>query len=393
MKPVKKCRPLEAHAGTDVDEIDGWETMVTIPATASYASLLAHRRPKSHPSIAPLSGTDTDRIDMDEVLKSHPLAEVFAASLRTGSRGATDSDELDLDIEETEPEWIGDAVNEVASLKRETGVQPEVTIRATRGWPSPARTYEVTLRSATCVIRAKDEDVHRALDRAFEAFRAQEQQQLKRRVQASAPTRLPATRAHARSSDSTSVQSDAPDSRSPDSRSPDSRPSDSRSPDSGSADASPLDASEVREKENPRVHVQKPPRVEQPDMAPTRTPDFTLDAPPAAHHRPLLALVDDSLPHLEASVAAQSNDYFWEDLDCHRGVFLATYKEIPVGTTVRITVHLPGADFTTLATVAWVRPCLEHCWPGLGLKLQTNDRINNIIARFSRFRPSLFHTV
>ena len=62
-------------------------------------------------------------------------------------------------------------INEmVRSFAAGTGVEPQVAIRATRGWPKPARIYEVTVATAQQVVRTKDVDVHRALDQAFQAL-------------------------------------------------------------------------------------------------------------------------------------------------------------------------------------------------------------------------------
>ena len=98
---------------------------------------------------------------------------------------------------------------------------------------------------------------------------------------------------------------------------------------------------------------------------------------------------------LEASIAARSESAFWEGLDGEQGVFLATYEELPVGTQVDLTVHLPGGvSFVNAAEVRFVRSGNERTWPGLGLELQeTSAEAARAIARFARVRPSLFYAM
>lgn len=101
----------------------------------------------------------------------------------------------------------------------------------------------------------------------------------------------------------------------------------------------------------------------------------------------------EELAALEVSIARESESAVWEGLDGELGVFLATYDELPIGTEVRLTVHLTGERaFETRARVAWLRNA-PGLWPGLGLRLLENrPDVWFRLQRFShRCRPPMFH--
>ena len=278
--------PSHRVGSVAVDQIDNWEQMATRPATAHYAALQARTQPgvgKSETHDEDESGlrvspsiTDTTRIDMLEVLRGHPMASHFSGFAPANDELvalAAESEELDIDVEETEPEWV----------------RPPTT-------PIPVRRSQVA-----ALGRPKAVPARRVL-----------------------PPPPPAPAAVGR-------------------------------------------------------WVSGPAAVRE---------DQTLPQPSS---KPRLSIVDDDPLHLEASIAATTQDTFWEGLEGELGVFLATYTELPVGTEVVVTVYLPGAEFTAKATVAWTRRRLDGLWPGLGLALQPSQEIEALIRRFSRFRPSLFH--
>ncbi|MCA9615528.1 MAG: hypothetical protein KC586_22385 [Myxococcales bacterium] len=96
---------------------------------------------------------------------------------------------------------------------------------------------------------------------------------------------------------------------------------------------------------------------------------------------------------LEVSLAPQSESAVWEGLEGELGVFLATYDELPIGTEVKLTVHLTGErSFETRARVIWLRGA-DGMWPGAGLRLLENrPDVWFRLQRFSRrCRPPMFH--
>ncbi|MEM9073817.1 MAG: hypothetical protein AAGE52_35325 [Myxococcota bacterium] len=107
-----------------------------------------------------------------------------------------------------------------------------------------------------------------------------------------------------------------------------------------------------------------------------------------------LHLAPYHLPELEASVAPQSMDCFWEGLDGELGVVLATYEELPLESQVRLTIHVSGeASLETTGTVRFLRAEQRDGWPGMGIEVDPSEELRATVHRFARRRPSLFHSV
>jgi uncharacterized protein (TIGR02266 family) len=75
------------------------------------------------------------------------------------------------------------------------------------------------------------------------------------------------------------------------------------------------------------------------------------------------------------------------------GLFVATYRHIPVGTEVTVSVELPeGEPLTAHGRVVWVRQAQEHMAPGVGVAFDgLEPRQKKTILRFVRVRPALFY--
>ncbi|MCB9632668.1 MAG: hypothetical protein H6721_11100 [Sandaracinus sp.] len=102
---------------------------------------------------------------------------------------------------------------------------------------------------------------------------------------------------------------------------------------------------------------------------------------------------EPALLALEVSLAPQSESAVWEGLEGELGVFLATYDDLPIGTEVKLTVHLTGErSFETRARVIWLRAA-DGMWPGVGLRLLENrPDVWFRLQRFSRrCRAPMFH--
>jgi len=94
---------------------------------------------------------------------------------------------------------------------------------------------------------------------------------------------------------------------------------------------------------------------------------------------------------LEAAVALRSESHLWEGFDGDLGVFVATYRELPIGSPVTLTLHLLGEPTLTLhATVRFLRDDPSQ-WRGLGLQLdQPTAYLREAFRRFGRRRPPAF---
>jgi uncharacterized protein (TIGR02266 family) len=88
---------------------------------------------------------------------------------------------------------------------------------------------------------------------------------------------------------------------------------------------------------------------------------------------------------------------FSEDLS-DGGLFIATYKTLPVGTELRVSFALPeGHSVKCAATVAWVRESRDKSAdvkPGMGVRLEAlSDTDRQAIARFLHERAPFFYSL
>lgn len=103
-----------------------------------------------------------------------------------------------------------------------------------------------------------------------------------------------------------------------------------------------------------------------------------------------LSELDAPLVHVEVAVAPYSESNFFEELDGALGVFVATYRDLPIGARAAVTVFLPGdVGFEATAVVAFHRRA-DGCWPGLGLRFeQLSPSALRSVHRFAWWRPPM----
>jgi uncharacterized protein (TIGR02266 family) len=98
---------------------------------------------------------------------------------------------------------------------------------------------------------------------------------------------------------------------------------------------------------------------------------------------------------IEAEVSMGSDTQFFTGLGGNLsagGIFVATYRMLPVGCSVALHVAMPDGALVAMGTVRWVRDVSTGASPGLGISF---DRIGaedaGRIARFCAERAPLLH--
>ena len=100
---------------------------------------------------------------------------------------------------------------------------------------------------------------------------------------------------------------------------------------------------------------------------------------------------------LEVDVAPDSESHFFVDLTgdvAHAGILVATWRDIPVGTTVTIASKLPDGPLVVAGQVRWLRDAQCETGPGIGVALDGLE-VGEVarIARFCDERPPYFYEV
>ena len=100
---------------------------------------------------------------------------------------------------------------------------------------------------------------------------------------------------------------------------------------------------------------------------------------------------------LEVDVAPDSESHFFVDLTgdvAHAGILIATWRDIPVGTTVTIASKLPDGPLVVAGQVRWLRDAQCETGPGIGVALD-GLQVGEVarIARFCDERPPYFYEV
>lgn len=104
-----------------------------------------------------------------------------------------------------------------------------------------------------------------------------------------------------------------------------------------------------------------------------------------------------SLVCLDVDVSADSESHFFVDLSgdlAHAGLFIATFRDIPVGAAVRIASELPDGRIVARGCVRWVREASCETGPGIGVALE--ELAPGDLARIERYcdeRPPWFYEV
>jgi len=106
----------------------------------------------------------------------------------------------------------------------------------------------------------------------------------------------------------------------------------------------------------------------------------------------------EALDEVEVALAPNSESNFYGGFDASQpdGVFVATYRDLPIDTPVYAVVHLPGGyRFRTPALVEFVREpeaASAGLPAGVGLRMCGLDgRMRRMIRAFARHRPPMFY--
>jgi uncharacterized protein (TIGR02266 family) len=106
---------------------------------------------------------------------------------------------------------------------------------------------------------------------------------------------------------------------------------------------------------------------------------------------------DERAFDLTLDVTPSSESHFFADLsgDMSRGgLFVATYRDIAVGTAVSIACNVLGAPLRLTGVVAWHRDPGPDAAPGLGVRLAAmSPEARRAIDRFCATREPLYYEV
>lgn len=111
------------------------------------------------------------------------------------------------------------------------------------------------------------------------------------------------------------------------------------------------------------------------------------------HSEPVRGL---RLAHLEVALAPRSDAHLYSSFE-HGvvGVFLPTYQTLPIGSSLELTVYLPGDRvFECEVEVRWAKEAREDegVWPGLGLEfVRLSAQHRQWLLEFAEERRPLFY--
>jgi uncharacterized protein (TIGR02266 family) len=98
---------------------------------------------------------------------------------------------------------------------------------------------------------------------------------------------------------------------------------------------------------------------------------------------------------LEVEISLASDNQFFTGLTrdlSNGGVFMATYKRLPLGCGVVLHLTLPDGDLAARGTVRWHRDGTHDAPPGMGIAFDVLDADAwQRIARFCQERDPLFY--
>ena len=124
-----------------------------------------------------------------------------------------------------------------------------------------------------------------------------------------------------------------------------------------------------------------------------------LTSVPSIHPPPVHKRAEGPRQAVEANVGASSETNFYVGFSgeiAEGGVFVATYTTLDVGTSVDVTVTLPGGfEFKVPGFVHFVRDPMDmsaEAEPGMGVKFETLPADSReLVLRFIRKRPPMFY--
>jgi uncharacterized protein (TIGR02266 family) len=114
---------------------------------------------------------------------------------------------------------------------------------------------------------------------------------------------------------------------------------------------------------------------------PASSPDLSADAP----------------IRLAIDVSPDSESHFFSDLSgelSQGGIFVATYRDVTVGTPVSVVCCVDDQELVLCGVVAWQRDAGADSSPGIGVRWSTlSPSCQDAIERFCRRRAPLYYEV
>ena len=98
----------------------------------------------------------------------------------------------------------------------------------------------------------------------------------------------------------------------------------------------------------------------------------------------------------EVEVTLLSDSMFFAGLSgdiSEGGIFVSTYREVPVGRPVSVAFRLPNGQAMVRGVVRWTRPASEGgVSPGVGIEFEAlEDSERDLIRDFCKDRPPLYY--
>ncbi len=97
----------------------------------------------------------------------------------------------------------------------------------------------------------------------------------------------------------------------------------------------------------------------------------------------------------EAEISLSSDSQFFAGLTrnvSRGGVFVATFRNLPLGSSVTMQLTLPEGTILARGTVRWRREAGPDTPPGLGIAFEgLDDEAKRTIERFFELRAPLYH--
>jgi uncharacterized protein (TIGR02266 family) len=137
--------------------------------------------------------------------------------------------------------------------------------------------------------------------------------------------------------------------------------------------------------------LEEPREEPAPDERPSSTSEAHAIPPRGEEHR--------AFPRVAVAVAIglETESHFFSGLSgdvSEGGVFVQTYRELPVGRGVEVHFELPEGELTAHGQVRWHRTSSDSSPPGLGIAFEgLDDEQREIIQRFCERRAPLYYEV
>jgi uncharacterized protein (TIGR02266 family) len=98
---------------------------------------------------------------------------------------------------------------------------------------------------------------------------------------------------------------------------------------------------------------------------------------------------------LETDVSLVSDSTFFTGLSgniSEGGIFVATYRALPLGTSIELEFELPEGVVRAVGCVCWIRDAGPDSPPGMGIEFVSISNVDQEkIAHFCEVRPPLYY--